>query len=245
MILVVVLPTLVVAYLAARSIVAESDAHRVDDSDRWWSPVCLQCGTTLDVMMLRCRGSAHPQRLANAWIIVGSLAGSVALALSAPSLWIVPAHVTFGLLMLLLTVTDLDTKLIPNRILLPGTVAGIFLLVGGAIPAGMVADLPRAAVAGGAYFALMVILALLARGGLGFGDVKLAFVIGVFAGFGSWGHLAVAILGGFVLGGVTSIILLVTRRVGRKDSIPFGPFMTSAAVLTLVFGQGIVDWYLG
>lgn len=241
---VVLLVVVVVAYMAARSIVAEADAHRTDTNDRWWDPMCQTCGAALSPTMLRCRDSAHPQRIANAWVIVGSIVGSLALTSAAPNYWLVPAYVTFGLLMILLTVTDLDTKLIPNRILLPGTVVSILLLLAGAVPAGLVGDLPRATLAGFVYFALMVVLALIARGGLGFGDVKLAFVIGVFAGFSSWAHLAVAILGSFVLGGVTSLALLATRRVGRKDSIPFGPFMTVAAVLALVFGQAIIDWYL-
>lgn len=233
------------AYLASRSIVAEADAHRLSGTDRWIRPVCPECGNALDVTMRSCAGDRHPQRIANLWILLSTVVASVLLTVAAPSLWLVPAYVVFGWLMVLLTATDLDTKLIPNRILFPGTAVAIGLLVVGAIPAGLAEGLGRAAIGGAGFFALMIVLAMAARGGLGFGDVKLAFVIGAFAAFESWGHLMLAVLGGFILGGLTSGVLLITRRVGRRDAIPFGPFMTIAAVATLVFGQAFLDWYLG
>jgi leader peptidase (prepilin peptidase)/N-methyltransferase len=74
--------------------------------------------------------------------------------------------------------------------------------------------------------------------------VKLAFIIGVFAGYLSLGHVLVAGIGSFLIGGTVAVLLLITRRQGRKDAIPFGPFMTAAAVISLFVGQNIIDWYL-
>jgi leader peptidase (prepilin peptidase)/N-methyltransferase len=91
----------------------------------------------------------------------------------------------------------------------------------------------------------MLILALIARGALGLGDVKLAFLLGLFVGYLGWGHLVVAVLGAFILGGLVALVLLLTRRASRKDSIPFGPFMTTAAIVAVIFGDAIIDWYLG
>jgi len=99
-------------------------------------------------------------------------------------------------------------------------------------------------IGGVAYFVVMLILALIVRGGLGFGDVKLAFLIGVFTGYLSLGHVLVTGIGAFLIGGLVAAFLLVTRKSGRKDAIPFGPFMTSAAIVTIFFGQAIIDWYL-
>lgn len=167
-----------------------------------------------------------------------------AMTLSVPSMWVAPSYLVFAAAMIALTVTDIDTQLIPNRILGPATVIASSLLVVGGLIAGETAWLLRAAGGGTAYFAVMFILALLARGGLGFGDVKLAFLIGIFAGYLGWGHVVVAGIGAFLIGGFVAVLLLVTRRSGRKDAIPFGPFMTSAAVLAVVFGEAITMWYL-
>jgi leader peptidase (prepilin peptidase)/N-methyltransferase len=91
----------------------------------------------------------------------------------------------------------------------------------------------------------MLILGLLARGALGFGDVKLAFLLGVFTGYLGWGQVVLAGLGSFILGGLVALVLVVTRRASRKDAIPFGPFMTTAAIVAVVAGDVFLDWYLG
>jgi leader peptidase (prepilin peptidase)/N-methyltransferase len=77
------------------------------------------------------------------------------------------------------------------------------------------------------------------------GDVKLAFLLGLFVGYLGWGYLVIAGLGAFILGGLVSIVLLAARRVSRKDSIPFGPFLTSASVIAIVLGSAIITWYTG
>jgi leader peptidase (prepilin peptidase)/N-methyltransferase len=101
--------------------------------------------------------------------------------------------------------------------------------------------------AGGAaaYFGLMYVLALIARGGLGFGDVKLAILIGAFTGFLGWDHVLVAGFGAFLIGGTVSLVLLVTRLRSRKDAIAFGPFMIAASILAVLWGTPITEWYLG
>jgi len=77
------------------------------------------------------------------------------------------------------------------------------------------------------------------------GDVKLAFLLGVFAAYRSWGSLVVAVFGGFVLGGLAAIVLLVARRAGRRDLIPFGPALVVGAWVAIAAGEPIVSWYLG
>lgn len=78
-----------------------------------------------------------------------------------------------------------------------------------------------------------------------FGDVKLAALIGLFTGFLSWEAVLIAGIGSFLIGGVTSIVLLVFRIRGRKDAIPFGPFMTVAAIVSVLWWQEIAAWYTG
>ncbi len=245
----VMLIAVVVAALAgavvARSIVAEADAHRQDLPDSWYGPVCGECGSSLDAALLMCTQHRHGQRGTNVVVLVMTIVLSGLLPPVLPSLWLLPAYLVFLWAMILLTVTDLDTKLIPNRILGPATVVGIVLLILGYVVDTSSGSVVEAFIGGTLYFLVMLVLALIVRGGLGFGDVKLAFLIGVFTGFLSLGHVVVSGVGSFLIGGFVAIFLLVTRRSGRKDAIPFGPFMTTAAIGTIFFGQDVINWYLG
>ena len=235
----------ILGYIAARSIVAEANAHRLDRPDRWWDPECEECDGGLSSSMLTCRSMHHRQRRANVWIIVATMVVFGLVAFTVKSLWVLPAYLWFAYFSVLLTVTDLDTKLIPNRILLPATVGGLVLLGIGSLAAGSLDALLRGLVSGVGYFVVMLILGLLARGALGFGDVKLAFLLGVFTGYLGWGQVVLAGLGSFILGGLVALVLVVTRRASRKDAIPFGPFMTTAAIVAVVAGDVFLDWYLG
>jgi leader peptidase (prepilin peptidase)/N-methyltransferase len=67
----------------------------------------------------------------------------------------------------------------------------------------------------------------------------------VFTAYQGWGELVVAFVAAFVLGGVVSLAFLVTRTKGRKDAIPFGPFLVAGAYIGLAWGSSIVAWYLG
>ena len=158
--------------------------------------------------------------------------------------WVLPAYLWFVGVTIALTITDIDHKLIPNRILFPGLVVGAVLLGVGAILDGAPLEFVRALAGGAIYFTVLLVIALVAKGGFGFGDVKLGFLLGMFTAYRGWGILAVGFLLAFLLGGLVSIILLVTRIRGRKDAIPFGPYLVAGSYLALAFGDAIVDWYL-
>lgn len=158
---------------------------------------------------------------------------------------VLPAYLWFIGVSLTLVLTDLDVKRIPNRILYPGIVVGLVALLVGAVIDGELGAFWRALGGGAVYFVLFLILALVARGGFGFGDVKLAFLLGLFLTYQSWGVLGAGIALGIAIGGLIAIILLVSGRAGRKAKIPFGPAMVFGAYLALVIGQELSDWYLG
>ena len=141
-----------------------------------------------------------------------------------------------------LTLTDIDSQLIPNRILFPGTVVGVLVLLAGSVVDG--GALLRPLLGGAAYFALLFVLALIARGGFGFGDVKLGFLLGVFTAYPAWEVLIVAVFAAFLLGGLISLLLIVSRLRSRKDAIPFGPYLVVGAYAALAWGSAIADWYL-
>jgi len=157
--------------------------------------------------------------------------------------WVLPAYLWFVAVTVTLTLTDIDTKLIPNRILFPGTVVGaVVLTVGSLVEGGPTA---RGFAGGAAYFVLLLIVALGARGAFGFGDVKLAFLLGLFTAYRSWETLIVAVFAAFLLGGIVSLIIIVFRIRDRKDAIPFGPYLVAGAYLAIAWAGTVASWYLG
>jgi leader peptidase (prepilin peptidase)/N-methyltransferase len=86
-------------------------------------------------------------------------------------------------------------------------------------------------------------LALAYLGGMGFGDVNLAGVLGLFLGYISWGALITGAFAAFVLGGIFGVALLLTRKVNRKSGIPFGPWMLIGAWIGILLSDPIVRIY--
>ncbi|NNL69880.1 MAG: prepilin peptidase, partial [Acidimicrobiia bacterium] len=158
---------------------------------------------------------------------------------------VLPAYLWFAGVTLVLVLTDLDVKRIPNRILYPSTVVGAILLFGGAALDDSIGSFWRAALGAAVYFLLFLLLALIARGGFGFGDVKLAFFLGLFLTYQSWEVLGAGVALGIGIGGVVAILLLLGGKATRKAKIPFGPAMVFGAYAALVVGQELADWYLG
>ena len=237
--------SLVLGVFAARRIIAESDAHRLFETDRWAEPICADCGSSLGLTALQCTQHSHRQRRSNLAIVVVTPALIGAMAIVVPSLWVWPAYAVFAASSVLLFVTDVDTQLIPNRILGKAVAIAVPLLAAGWLVDRDAGSLLIAAGGSAAYFGVMYLLALVARGGLGYGDVKLAILIGAFTGFLGWDHVVIAGVGAFLTGGIVSLVLLATRIRGRKDAIAFGPFMIAAGVIAVVWGSAISDWYMG
>jgi leader peptidase (prepilin peptidase)/N-methyltransferase len=96
-----------------------------------------------------------------------------------------------------------------------------------------------------ALFGVYLVAALVKPGGMGFGDVKLAGVIGLFLGFLGLPQLLVGAFAAFVLGGLFSLGLLITRKAGRGSGIPFGPWMLAGAWVGILAGQPLASFYLG
>jgi leader peptidase (prepilin peptidase) / N-methyltransferase len=167
----------------------------------------------------------------------GLLLALSSLAVLIGYLWLAGASVA-------LTLIDLETRKLPNRIVAPafGVLGG--LLVVAALLSGDFAPLWSAVIGSGAMFAGYLLLALLSRGGMGMGDVKLAAVLGLALGWLGFPTLVVGALAAFLLGGVFSLVLLATRRARRGAGIPFGPWMIAGAWLGVFWGDGIGNAYL-
>ena len=115
---------------------------------------------------------------------------------------------------------DLTQRRLPNRLVLPGIAASVPLLLVAALLDGDLSLWLTALGGGAGLFALYLVLALVNPRGMGMGDVKLAALVGLYAGYLGVGTVLVAALAGFLVGGV--VALAVVRRM---RSIPFGPWM--------------------
>ena len=147
------------------------------------------------------------------------------------------AALVFSSFMVAITFIDLDHQIILDGMLALLAICGLGLqLWTGSV--GWVSMLIGAFVGGG----LLLLLAILSRGGMGGGDVKFAAALGFWLG---WPGILLGLFLGFVLGGLISLLLLVTGLRGRKDFIPFGPFIAIGAWIALLYGRRILDWYLG
>ncbi len=140
----------------------------------------------------------------------------------------------FALMLLAILFIDLEHRIVPNAISYPGIVLGLLL----AIPQGRLLEVGLSALGAGGFFFLV---ALLSRGGMGGGDVKLAAMMGAFLG---WPAIVVALMLAFFLGAGAGLLLIVFRRGTRKTPIPFGPALAAGAIVALLAGDPILQWYL-
>lgn len=143
-----------------------------------------------------------------------------------------------------LALIDIDTHRLPNSIVLPSFAVGAILLGAAAVVGGNPSSLLVMAVGAVGLFAVYLLLALVYPGGMGFGDVKLAGVLGLFLGFLGWGPLVVGAFAAFVLGGLYAIVLVVLRLARRGTGIPFGPWMLAGAWVGVLAGPSIWSGYL-
>jgi leader peptidase (prepilin peptidase)/N-methyltransferase len=135
-----------------------------------------------------------------------------------------------------ITVIDLERQIIPDVISLPGIVAGVLAnLATGRVP--WVDSLLGILIGGGLFFVII----LASGGGMGGGDMKLGAMLGAFLG---WKVVLLSILFAVVGGGALAVILMVSGIRGRKDPIPFGPFLATGGAAGLFWGERMVRWYL-
>jgi leader peptidase (prepilin peptidase)/N-methyltransferase len=155
----------------------------------------------------------------------------------------------YGCLFIVLGVIDLEHRLILNKIVYPAAVA--VLIIGAFLPPpGIIyVSLPwpllgmvNGVIGGAIGFVFLLIPLLIYPKGMGWGDVKMAGLIGLVTGSRL---VLVALLIGVTLGGLVAAALLLLKIKKRQEAIPFGPFLSLATMATLIWGSGILNWYLG
>lgn len=174
-------------------------------------------------------------------LATSALFAALAARLAVPDL---PAFLYFGAIGIALALIDLDCRRLPNAIVLPAYPVLAVLLTGSALWRHDGWSLARAAIGGAALFAFFLLLVLAYPAGMGWGDVKLAGLLGLTLGYLSWSALVVGALAGFVLGAVTGVAVIAARRGDRRTALPFGPFMIAGALLAIFLGGPIARFYL-
>jgi len=162
--------------------------------------------------------------------------------------WTTPAYLYLAAISVALALIDIDTKRLPNAIVLPAYPVALALLTLASWNPGGEPDwaaLLRAVIGAAILYAVYFVTVLVYPAGMGFGDVKLAGVLGLYLGWYGWGALFVGWFAAFLFGGLFAVGLLVIGRAGRKSGIPFGPWMLLGAAVGIVAGQQLTEWYLG
>jgi leader peptidase (prepilin peptidase)/N-methyltransferase len=155
-----------------------------------------------------------------------------------------PAYLYLVAVGLALALIDYDTQRLPDALTLPSYGVGVGLLGVAAAVDGTGDALLRAVICAAIAFAFYFLVWFAYPAGMGFGDVKLSGVLGLYLGWISYGVLGCGLFLGFLLGAVVSIGLVAFKGAGRKTRVPFGPFMLAGAFLAVLVGQDLVDGYL-
>ncbi len=229
---------------------ATAVAHRVPRSMSILGPrsVCPSCGATiaaydnvpvLSWLLLRGRARCCGERISPRYPLTELLTAALFGAAVAVE-WGDPARIAidcvFVTMLAVVTLTDLERRIIPNKVLLAGAV--ICLLIAVPTDPGGVPERLIAAAAGGAVF---FIVALIAPRGMGLGDVKLVATMGLFLGRALGPAVLIALLAGSAVG------LAIMAREGasaRKTAIPFGPFLALGGAVAMLCGDALLDLYL-
>ena len=142
----------------------------------------------------------------------------------------------FVAMLAVITLTDLDKRIIPNKALIAGAIISMAI----AIPTDP-GGVPERLIAGAAAGALFFLIVLVAPRGMGLGDAKLVATMGLFLGRA----VAPAILAGLLAGSIVGLALIATQGTqARKMTIPFGPFLALGGIVGLLAGHHLVDIYL-
>lgn len=196
------------------------------------------------VSFLWLRGRCRHCRASIGWRypLVEALSGLLALALFiefglSPLTGI---YFVFVSLLLVITFIDIDHRIIPDVITLPGI--PLFMVISFAVPTTSFLDSLMGIVVGGGGLLLVAwTYQLIARrDGMGGGDIKLLAMIGALLG---WQGVVFTIFAGSAVGSLTGLVIMIKTRGGMKLAVPFGPFLSLGAVVYIFWGPRIIGWY--
>jgi len=144
--------------------------------------------------------------------------------------------------LIIIAFIDLNEQIIPDVISLPGIIIGLTLSF--FVPYLSFINSVLGVVVGGVIILVIGLVGsvIFKKEAIGGGDIKLAAMIGAFLG---WRYIIISLFLGFFLGALTGIFLVLSRVKSREDVIPFGPFIVLCSIITLLWGEKILSWYVG
>jgi leader peptidase (prepilin peptidase)/N-methyltransferase len=193
----------------------------------------------------RCRTCREPISARYPLVELGTGALFVTAAVRFGADWALPAYLLFFAALLAVSLIDLEHYIVPNRIVYPTLFVAVPLLTVAALVDGEWRSLATAL--GGALVAgtTLLVIHLISPRGMGFGDVRLAVILGLFLGWIDLAHVALGLFLGFLLGAVGGVALIALRLKKRGDRVPFAPFLALGALVAVLAGNPILDWYIG
>jgi leader peptidase (prepilin peptidase)/N-methyltransferase len=231
--------------------------HRVPAGESVVKPRsrCPNCGTELAnrdnipviswlVLRGKCRTCAHP--ISPRYPIVEGLTGLLFAAMAAkfgfePEL---PAFLVLTAFLIALSAIDLDTFLLPKKLVWPAFFSGVVLLGIASFVHGDMTSAVEAAIGGAAAFAFLYAVRFVYPKGMGFGDVRLSPVLGMHLGWLMLGQVAIGLFLSFALSAVVGVGLIAAGIKTRKDRVPFGPFLAAGTLLCVFVGEAIQRFYV-
>ncbi len=159
--------------------------------------------------------------------------------------WALPAFLVLTASLIALSVIDLETYRLPVPIVYTTLGLGAVLLAVAGVVSHDGRGIAEAAAGGVLAWAVLLAIHLVSPRGMGFGDVRLAAVVGMFLGWMELPEVGVGLFLSFLFASVVGVGLMVAGRRGRKDRVPFGPFLALGAMVAVFVGEAILDAYLG
>ncbi len=199
---------------------------------------CAECAERIPFRYLVIEATNAVAFAALAWFVPATLGVS-----GTPGLLVWGALAWLAVVSSALVVIDLDTRTLPNAIVLPSYGVGLVMLgLASAFEADWAAML-RAFLGMAGMYAAYLAIRLVRPGGMGGGDVKLAGLTGIYLGWVGWGALAVGWLAAFLLGGGFALAMMASGRATRHSAIPFGPWILAGAWVGIWFGEQLWSSY--
>lgn len=150
--------------------------------------------------------------------------------------WETALYTFYGCVLIIIGGIDLENQKILNLMIYPAI--GLSLIM---IPLIHIDQLWMMLLGGVVGFGVLLLIALIAPGAMGMGDVKLVLFLGFIIGYP---EIIITLFLAFVLGGLVAGVLLALKKIGKKDSIAFGPYLALAGIITILYGTQILEWYL-
>jgi leader peptidase (prepilin peptidase)/N-methyltransferase len=154
-----------------------------------------------------------------------------------------PAYLYLAAITVALAAIDLDVYRLPNSIVLPSYAVAVALLIPVGAGSGDWSPVLRSLLAMAALWLFFFAIRWAYPKGMGFGDVKLAGLLGLYLGWLGWSSVLVGTFAAFLLGSVVAVGLVALRGAGRKSAIPFGPALLAGAFLAVFLAAPIAHWY--